>query len=71
MTMHEYKTIMTPGTHCECTTNHGFTHVSFVRNVAHVSSRDREFLNRENFAKAKTHHSGKFVPMENNPLHGI
>ena len=40
------------GTHCECTSNYSFTHVSVVRNVAQVrffSSRTREFLNWENF----------------------
>ena len=55
-------------------TNYGSTHVNFVRNVAHMgffSSRAREFLNRENSAKAKVHHSGKFVPRENNLLYGI
>ena len=43
------------GTHFECTTNYGFTHVSFVQNVAHVrlfSSRAREFLNQENFCQS-------------------
>ena len=50
VTMHKYKII--DGTQCECTTNYGFTHVSFVQNVAHMrclSSRACEFLNRENF----------------------
>ena len=40
------------GTHCECTTNYDFTHVSVVQNVAHVrffSSRACEFLNQETF----------------------
>ena len=39
-------------THCECTINYSFTHVSLVQNVAHVklfSSITHEFLNRENF----------------------
>ena len=40
------------GTHYECMTNYGFTHVSFVRNVAYVrffSSRACEFLSQGKF----------------------
>ena len=56
-----------------CTKNYGFNHVNSVLNVAHVRflvySWVREFLNRENSAKAiRVHHSGKFAPRENNPL---
>ena len=46
VTMHECKTIITVLI-AECTTNYGFTHINFVRNVAHVRffhSRAREFL---------------------------
>ena len=66
--------LLTVATHCECTINLGFTHASFVRNVAHMrffSSSDHEFLNWENFIKAKTHHLGKFARRENNMLYGI
>ena len=49
--MHKYKTVMMVHTHCECMTNYGFIHVSFVQNVAHVrlfSIRAHEFPNWEN-----------------------
>ena len=59
VTMREYKTIMTVLI-ARVRQNYGFTHVSFVRNVTHVSfplvARAREFLNREISTKAKTHH---------------
>ena len=51
-------------THCECTINYGFTHVSFVRNVAHVrffSSRTREFLNRVKLTIRENLHLGKIT----------
>ena len=57
------------GTHFECMTNYGFTHVSFVRNVARVWSVVGlvNFLMGKLSAKAKTHHLGKFAHWENNP----
>ena len=51
VTMHKYKTIMTVLIVSVYMTNYGFTHVSFVWNVARVkffSSRAYEFLNQEN-----------------------
>ena len=47
--------------------NYNFIHLSFVQNVTHMtffSNRAHEFLNWENSAKAKTHHSGTFAPRE-------
>ena len=52
--------------------NYNFIHLSFVQNVTHMtffSSRAHEFLNWENSAKAKTHHLGRFIPRENNPIY--
>ena len=41
-------------THCDCTKNYSFKHVSFVQNITHIrffSGRTREILNQENFLK--------------------
>ena len=62
------------GTHCECTTDYGFTHVSFIRSVAHMrffSSRAPEFYKLGKFLLKliRVHHLGKFAPRENNLLY--
>ena len=62
------------GSHCECMTNYGVIHVNFIQNVSHVrffSSRVCEFRLGKFLLKLRVHHSGKFIPRENNLLYGI